>query len=52
MFAGYFQIGEKLGFVHREESLYCLQFDDHFPHHDQVDLISAVELQSLIENRK
>jgi hypothetical protein len=50
MFAGYFQIGEKLGLVNWEDPFYGFQFDDYFPFDDQVDLVPAVKLKAFVRN--
>ncbi len=45
--AGQLQISEKLGFVDREDVLYALQFQNYSIVNNQIEAISAVQLDAL-----
>jgi len=42
MFARYLQVRQELSFVNWQDFLYCLQFKNYRPFHDQIYLVSTV----------
>jgi hypothetical protein len=46
--AGQLQISEKLGFVDREDVLYALQFQNYSIVNNQIEAISAVQLDAFV----
>ena len=52
MLAGKFQVRQQLSFMNREKSLNSLQLENDFLFNDEVDLITATKVQTLVGDRQ